>query len=129
MAGTISVQSSIQVTNSPLNYSSNPRSFSAVQNNIGGPIPGTVTAVTTGTGVQLTLSGLTTPGMLFIQNLDSTNYVTLGIVVSGTFYPVVEIQPGEFYVFRMSRTILSAATLWVLANTASCKVLVQAFEN
>lgn len=132
MTQEIQLRSSLIVKNpvngTGLNYQSNPANFTANQTTENGPTPGTITALSTGTGTQIVLSALTTPGVAFFQNLDPTNYVTIGLVISTVFYPFQELQPGEFYIYRLSRTILSAAGLWVLAHTASCRVRCDVFD-
>jgi hypothetical protein len=69
------------------------------------------------------------------MNLDSTNYVEVGVLVGATFYPMLELLPGETYVVRLSRNLQYGPTgtahtqdLHLRANTASVKVLVEAFE-
>lgn len=132
MTQEIQVRGSLLIRNptngSGLYYQSQPQGFTANQTTDNGPTPGTINAVTTSTGTQIVLSSLTTPGLAFFQNLDPTNYVTIGLVVSGVFYPFQELKPGEFYYYRLSRTILSAAGLWILANTAACRVRCDVFD-
>lgn len=92
------------------------------------PTPGRLTATTGGVNVDLTK--LSSPGMCRIMNYDATNYVTFGKWDGTTFHPLQEVLPGETYIFRLSRTILSGSEfLRVVANTASCEVTVEAFER
>jgi hypothetical protein len=53
-------------------------------------------------------------GWAWFRNLDSTNYVAIGVYVSSTFYPLVRLNAGEAAVFR-----LGVITPYALANTAA----------
>ena len=67
-----------------------------------------------GTGnVALAIStAIGTPGYVFIKNLDSTNFVTVGLTSSYT----IKLKAGEIALFR------AAGTLFALADTAACLV-------
>lgn len=84
----------------------------------GGP-PGLINAVTTGTGTQITTTGVTTPGYTWVKNIDATNYVEVGPVVAGTFHPMAKLKPAEEMVFRFA----TGAAIWIKANTAACDCL------
>lgn len=114
--------------------------FQADQNVIGGPTPGLILVPTT--GIELDLSLLDTPGICTIQNLDPTNYVTVGVKDLGTnrFYPIDEILPGETWARRISRKLgkqyFGTGTgtgtdnvIWLDADTATCKVVAKVFEK
>ena len=59
--------------------------------------------------------GTSTAGVSFFRNLDSTNYVKLGLVASATFYPLFIIPAGKKgYMPRLANQALYAK-----ANTAS----------
>jgi hypothetical protein len=123
-----------------LQYAGQPTAFQADVTGTFGPTPGAFAASTAGTDVDLT--ELTTPGLCRIMNQDDTNYVTVGMwdPEGSTFYPMMELLPGETYVFRLSRSIeeeYSTGTgttgantnrLRIKADTAACNVLVEAFE-
>ena len=53
-------------------------------------------------------------GWAWFRNLDTTNYVSIGVQVSGTFYPLVRLNAGEAAVFR-----LGVITPYAYANTGS----------
>lgn len=107
----------------------------------GGPSPGQITALTTGTDIDISEVG--GGGLCRIKNLDPTNYVTIGIKepATGFFYPIWEIKPGEAYPVRLSRHILqeytgtgtgtgpATNTLHAKADTAACKIIVEAFPK
>lgn len=129
---------SVQIKNGNLDYRSYPTQFTADVTGKKGPVPGAIAATTSGVSVSFT--ELTTPAICRIANLDETNYVTVGILdPDGDFYPLMEILPGEFYAIRLSRalgtawgvgtaTSESGCFLHIQADTASCNVLVEAFE-
>jgi hypothetical protein len=81
-----------------------------------------------GTGAANISFGLMTSLPLFVcfQNLDSTNYVEIGVVVSAVFVPVMVIQPG-----MLAGPITPAAgTTWqARAHTAACDVRVCAYAG
>lgn len=52
-----------------------------------------------------------------LVNLDSTNYVEIGQLVSGTFYPIIKLLPGESCPVR-----LATSTVYARANTATVKL-------
>lgn len=58
-----------------------------------------------------------TCGFMRVMNIDSTNYVELGVEVAATFYPFVKLKPGESSVFR-----LGTSTPYAKANTASVRI-------
>ena len=57
---------------------------------------------------------LGTAGYVFVKNLDSTNYVTLGSHASSNH--TIKLKAGESTIFR------AAGTVYGLANTAACNV-------
>ena len=107
-----------------------------------GPTPGAVTALTTGTIVNL--GELVVPGFVRLASLDddTDNYVEWGIYDPQTnvFYPLGELGAGEVCVFKFSRNLLEeyigtgtgttgpTNQFMVKAAAASADVLVEAFE-
>ncbi len=63
--------------------------------------------------VALSKGDIGTVGYMFIQNLDSTNYVEIAEATSGT--GTVKLKAGEFALFRCATSTPS-----VKANTAAC---------
>lgn len=137
MANEITVASNMRVAKGNLNYTSSPSGFRVTMTGLGGPTPGGILVAVTGTNINLT--ALTTPGMCRILNLDTTNFVTLGVYDAASFYPLLEIGPGESYVFKLSRyvneefigtgTNADANNLRLMADTAECLVVIEAFEK
>ena len=127
MSNEFTITSGIKLNNPPLVYSSLPTSFQADQTNRKGPTPGAITIPTTAGGTAINLSAIATPGICRVMNLDSTNFVSLGTYVGGTFTPFMECLPGESYVLRLSRTV--ASSLRALADTGSVVLLVECFDK
>lgn len=146
MANEAMIRGSLQVAAGNLSYQS-PRSIGAFQADMstgedqGGPTPGAILVSVEGTDVDL--SQLTTPGLCIIQNLDPTNFVTLGIwdTEAELLFPLLEFMPGEGFPVRLSRYLqtefIGTGTgtsdytnqLRLKADTAPCRVLVEAFDK
>lgn len=136
----VQVRASLQIRKGQIDHRSNPTFYTATLTGEKGPTPGAVTCTVEGTDIDL--SELTTPGWATIQNMDSSNYVEVGIYDPEAllFYPFLELGPGEILPVKFSRnfgeeytgvTGTSAPTnrLRVKANGASCVVVVNAFEK
>ena len=122
MAGTITVNVSASIVNSPLRDSFAPGAISVTQTTMGRHSPITVV----GTSEEdLSFGDITTPGWVFIQNLDSTNFVTYGPKSGGVMVAFGKIKAGEVACLRIDPTI----TWRWKADTASVKVDTRVFEN
>ena len=88
-----------------------------------GGIPGTQNVGTT--HEALVVTDIATLGWAFIQNLDATNFVQIGVDVAATFYPVMRLKPGEATVVRLEPT----ATIYLEADTAACLVDIRVLED
>ena len=139
VADEVQVRSSLQILKKTgeftlIDYRSQPTVFKTDITGVKGPLPGAV-AVSTA-GIEIDLSQLTVPGFCRLMNQDGTNYVTYGILDAdgNTFHALGELGPGESYVLKLARDIgLGTGTgyesLFIKADTASCNVLVEAFER
>jgi hypothetical protein len=140
MANEATFRTSLQITKGNLNYQSQPTAFSGNVSASRGPVPGFLVIPTT--GLDISFTGLTTPAYCWMQNLDTTNFVTYGIYDPDTaeFYPLGEILPGEFYTLRISRQLGleygtgagstgSGTTLRFKADTASVNVRIDCFDS
>lgn len=65
----------------------------------------------------LLVNTATIEGLLYIKNLDSTNYVTLGPTSGGAIVPMVRLNPGKVALIPL----VPGLTLRCQANTAACK--------
>jgi hypothetical protein len=77
-----------------------------------------------GTAIAIA-AAIATLGCAMFRNLDSTNYCTIGIVVSATFYPLIKLKPGEAWCFR----IMPGISLYAKADTASVDLLCGVLED
>lgn len=108
MANEITVNVSLKVQNGNLVQQHSPGSLTFNQATalaIGG-----VQTIGNATHEALVLgTDVTTPGWTYMRNIDTSNHVSIGTVVSGTFYPVVHLEPGEASVYRMAPTFVPYA--------------------
>lgn len=142
MADEITIRNSLTIRNGNLVYQSPTTQFSQDMNRVGGPTPGQLSITTA--GEEVLFGELTTPGMVRITNIDATNFIEWGIWDSAAseFIPIGEVLPGEAHQFRFSRNLrsdysgvgtgtgtdASTHSFYLKANTATCKVIVEAFE-
>lgn len=142
MSSEAQVRCSLQIKVGNLYFQNQPTQFVADVSVANGPTPGVVPV--TITGVNIDLSKLTKPGFCVIQNLDvlatnPLNYVLIGPYDGVSFYPLIELLPGETCMLRLYRYLggefLGTGTnadtnfLRAMSYNASCKILVQAFEK
>ena len=120
MAGTIRINLQVDVANGNFLDSVSVSNKSFVQDNPGGGNPGTLSIGTSEESVAL--SELGTQGWLFMQNLDDTNYVRWGFAT--TVYGG-RLEPGEVALFRLN----PGSTLYMISNSAACRVNIRAFED
>lgn len=75
---------------------------------------------------DISLGGVTAPGMIRLTNLDSTHYVEVGPKSGGAMVPFARLRPGD----APARFWLAAGvTLRAKATTAACDVLLEAFDE
>lgn len=67
---------------------------------------------------------VTVEGLLFMRNLDPTNFITWGPDSTG-MVAIGKIKPGEIALFRVN----PATVLKAKADTASCKLDVRLYED
>jgi hypothetical protein len=139
VADEATITSQLVIRKGHITYQSQPAGFTADVDGTNGPTPGAVTATVAGTVVSL--AQLDNPGLCRVMNIDATNFVTVGVDDGLRFFPLMELLPGESYVFRLSRYLNEEFTdtgtgtnsdvnyLMVKADTASCVVVVEAFES
>ena len=60
----------------------------------------------------LVLGDVTTPGLCYFENLDATNYLTIGETTNND---IIKLKPGEFCFVRLGIT-----APYAIANTAAC---------
>jgi len=123
MANEATIRSTLQIQKGNLDYRPATAAFQVDVTGTDGPTPGAVTASTAGTDIAF--SELTTPGLYRVRNIDSTNFVEIGIWDGATFHEFGELLPGEEYVGRFSRNM---SGFRAKADTAAVVILVEAFE-
>lgn len=120
MASEITVNLRVGILNGNMAETIAPQSLSIDQAAIGGPAPGYQTIGTSEETVGL--SEISTLGMCYIRNNDTTNFVEFG-VATGSY--MVRLKAGEFAWFRLKPGV----TLYAKADTAACKCTIKVFEN
>lgn len=103
MANEANIQANLRIRKDNITYSSNPGSFRADVDEGTGPVPGEL--VVTAAGKDVDLSGITTPGLCRMQNRSATEFVTVGIHDGASFFPMLELLPGESYIMRLYRDL------------------------
>lgn len=121
MANEISVNFQLKVNNpagSTQGYVQTMSKSALYNQNALGANAETVTVPTTAPGTAYTFPNLATVGMMYLQNLDSTNYVTYGVLSGGVLYALGKIEAGEIAFFRLNPGV----TFAMLANTAPVQI-------
>ena len=76
---------------------------------------------TVGTTEELLAVGdLTTPAECYLRNLDSTNFVTVGVKPAATYYPAFRLKASS--AMPLCGLIESGVSLYVKADTAACDI-------
>jgi uncharacterized protein YjdB len=123
MAGTITAGLQCQVSHDKFLQNANVPTVTMEQTNQGGGQPGTLTITTS--EADISVPGLATPGWCVIQNLDATNYFTIGPKSGGAMVALAKVLPGEFACFRLAGSVVLRA----IAHTASVLARIQIFET
>lgn len=74
----------------------------------------------------ITLTGITTPKVCYLYNLDGTNYVEAG--TTSADYPIRLYPYANGGIPNLLTLNTSKTTLYLKANTAACKVLIAVYE-
>jgi hypothetical protein len=123
MPGTITASLQCQVAHDKFLLNANVPSVTMEQTDQGGGQPGTVTIATS--EADISVPDLATPGWCVIQNLDDTNYFTIGPKSGGAMVALAKVLPGEFACFRLAGSVILRA----IANTAAVLARIQIFET
>lgn len=121
MANEVAVQVSLQVTNGNLSFLKRD-SYNADQSAAGGPSNGVQEIGTSHELVSIT--DITNKGFVYFGNLDSTNFVEIGVDVTASFYPLAKLAAGESAVLRLSPSV----AVYAKADTAAVKLETYCFE-
>lgn len=120
MAGEITINANLVVRNGSNVFTWTPGALVVDQTASGGPTPGFVTVGTSEESVAF--GELSTQGYLVIHNLDTTNYIRWGFS-TGVYGG--RLKAGEYAILRLN----PGSTLYLIANTAACKVHVYGLES
>lgn len=121
MANEITLNQYLSCTNGNFTTTWNPGQISITQSAIGAQSG----VVVVGTSEEdLSVGDVSTPGILLLRNLDSTNYVDYGPKSGGSMVAFGRLKAGEVAQVRVG----SSVTLRWVANTASVKVQVLLLE-
>jgi hypothetical protein len=141
MAQEAQVQVTMQINKDNLHFTAPASSYTADVINKRGPVPGSINVAIGGQAIDL--SQLVQPGLAWIMNTDSVNYVEWGVYLPDIdlFIPVGELKPGEIHHFRFSRnfgeayegtgtgTLSATRQLWFRANTDVVTVQIMVFDT
>jgi len=125
MAEEIKIRSGIEVTKDSFKFADpNRPTLTFDMDGDGGGNPGVIDVGTSEEDVDL--SEFATLGWVWMRNLDDTNYVTWGPKSGASMVALGRLEPGEpAGPFRLEPGI----TLRMVADTAACKVQVNAFPD
>jgi hypothetical protein len=119
---TVNITASLQIAGSGLNLQAGGRTKSITASGLGNQV--TTQSVGTSTE-QLVLTDIDDLGYLYVENLDATNFVMVGLVspVSSS-NAFTTLLPGEFCLVPTRQE-----TIYAIADTAACNLLVAAAEK
>lgn len=121
MANEVAVSVSLTVNNGNMSFVKRD-SYNADQSAAGGPSNGVQEI---GTSHELVgITDITNKGFCYFGNLDTTNYVEIGVDVAATFYPLIKLSAGESATLRLSPSV----AVYAQANTAAVKLETYCFE-
>jgi hypothetical protein len=88
--------------------------------NASAPTLGTtaITFLQSAAGTVLSQGNITTPGLMFVQNLDTANFVTFGPEIGGVLMPIGKIMAGKSELIALTPSLVVRA----VADTLACKV-------
>lgn len=120
MADEITINLNMRAANGLFKFQPAPVNVSVDQTTAGGGGPGQVTV---GTSEETISFGDTVPGLVMMQNLDTTNFVSYGTVTGNLDFTLS--ADNEPQLVRLKTT----ESLIMQADTASCKVMIQALDE
>lgn len=122
MADEITIAATVTVANGGFRQTFNPGNVVIDQTTLGN-LSGVVVVGTS--EEDMSIGDVATLGLLCLNNLDATNYVTWGPKSSGSMVALGRIEPGEIAILRLEPGI----TLRWKANTASVRVQMMLLED
>jgi len=76
-------------------------------------------------GDIVSLGGVVVPGLAAFSNLDSANYIEIGIQVAGTFYPFLKLQAGQ----QSGPMFMGTTEIYGRANTGNVKMFYVIYDT
>lgn len=73
----------------------------------------------------VSIGDVATAGWAMFKNLDSTNYLEIGIEITGTFFPFLKLKAGE----AAGPLRLGVNSIYARANTAACKLQYDIYDD
>ncbi len=122
MADEIKITLNVTVSNGTYKDSIRPGQITYDQSTATGGNPGSVTI---GTSEENISFGDITPGLVFIQNLDATNFVEFGKDDASTMKECIKVSAGGIALFELA----DAETLRAKADTANVNCLIKGFST
>lgn len=123
MANEIRTNLTVSVSNGSFKDNFQPGTIQMNQSTAAGGNPGTVNI---GTSEEDVAFGDVTPGLIVMQNLDSTNFVKFGPKNGSNAMQLMgKISPGKIAYFELG----SGVTLRMQADTAACNVLIKGYST
>jgi hypothetical protein len=71
----------------------------------------------------LAMGDVSTAGWAYFKNLDATNFVTIGVDVSSTFYPFLKLKAGEYCICP-----LGTSAPYAKADTAAVQLQFRIYD-
>lgn len=126
MANEIKATASLQCTNGSVVVlpQVGASQMSLTQTTLGGGGPGFLSIGTS--EEDITLTDITNCGWVWIENLDTTNFVKYGPKSAGAMIEFGRLMPSTRHLFQLAPT---GVTIRAVADTAACKVHVYALEK
>lgn len=131
MANTISTQTSITVTgDTPMRLGATGPVQATAAGNLSSSL---VLSIPTAGYTLLPPSQLATPGVCYISNLDTTNYVQIGVEVAAAFVPFGKLDPatatGPTPTSQSQIALDGTNALYAKSNTGVCVIQINVFQR
>lgn len=123
MANEISAALTLTIANGNFSESFSP-SATIDQATAGGGLPGTITAALSG-GTSVTLTDMTSPGLVYMKNLSPLYNVVYGPDSTG-LVDFGKLKPGEFAFFRLEPSVTMIVET---SSGVAAEVQIMVFED
>lgn len=124
MANEIRYSSNMSLTNGTLNDTYSTSGLTANQTTAG-LLRNVKDVAITWTGELLDKGSLVTPRLAMFSNLDSVNFIEIGVQISGNFRAFMRLEAGH----QAGPLWLGTTDVWARANTAPVKLFYVMYEQ